>query len=164
MTAFGGGQKAQIRRACVRRGWLTDQEFIEALELSQVMPGANIVNLAIYVGQRQRGLAGATVAVVAGTVPPFFIILFAGWWYLSPYNTPFTHKLLTGCAMGAIGLSVANAIDLTAGQRAQWTSLTIVAAVAVLVGGFHLSLMPALVLFGGLGIVLYELRRRKART
>ncbi len=163
LTSFGGGQKAQIRRACVVRGWLTDQEFIEALELSQVMPGANIVNLAIYVGQRQRGLAGAATALVAGTVPPFFIILLAGWWYLSPYNTPFTHKLLTGCAMGAIGLTVANAIDLTANQRAQWTSLAIVAAVAILVGQFRLSLLPALVIFGGLGIVLYEFRQRKVK-
>lgn len=164
LTSFGGGQKAQIRRACVERGWLTDQEFIEALELSQVMPGANIVNLAIYVGQRQRGLAGATVALLAGTVPPFFIVLLAGWWYLSPYDTPFTHRLLTGCAMGAIGLSVANAIDLTASQRTQWTSLAIVAAVAVLVGQFRMSLLPTLLVFGGLGIVLYELRQRKAKA
>ena len=128
------------------------------------MPGANIINLAIYVGERQRGLAGAATALVAGTVPPFFIILLAGWWYLSPYNTPFTHKLLTGCAMGAIGLTVANAIDLTASQRAQWTSLAIVAAVAVLVGQYRLSLLPTLVVFGGIGIVLYELRRRKAKA
>lgn len=164
LTSFGGGQKAQIRRACVGRGWLTDQEFIEALELSQVMPGANIINLALYVGERQRGLAGATVAFLAGTVPPFFIVLVAGWWYLSPYNTPFTHRLLTGCAMGAIGLTVANAIELTAGQRAEWTSLAIVAAVAVLVGQFRLSLLPTLVVFGGLGIVLYEVRRRGAKA
>ena len=143
---------------------MTDREYIEALELSQVMPGANIVNLAIYVGQRQRGVAGASTALIAGTVPPFFIILLAGWWYSSPYDTPFAHKLLTGCAMGAIGLTVANAVELTAGQRAQWSSLAIVAAVAILVGQFRLSLLPTLVLFGGLGIVLYELRRRKAKA
>lgn len=164
LSSFGGGQKAQIRRACVSRGWLTDQEFIEALELSQVMPGANIVNLAVYVGERQRGALGALVALLAGTVPPFFIVLAAGWWYLSPYNTPLTHRLLAGCAVGAIGLTVANAIDLTSGQRAQWTSLAIVAAVAVLVGQFRLHLVPTLVLFGGLGIVLYVLRARRVKT
>ncbi|MGP6159014.1 MAG: chromate transporter [Vulcanimicrobiaceae bacterium] len=163
LSSFGGGQKAQIRRACVSRGWLTDQEFIEALELAEVMPGANIVNLAVYVGARQRGPAGALVALLAGTVPPFFIVLAAGWWYLSPYNTPFTHRVLTGCAVGAIGLTVANALELTADQRSQWSSLAIVAAVAVLVGAFRLHLLPTLVFFGGLGIVLYELRRRQAR-
>lgn len=162
MSSFGGGQKAQIRRACVARGWLTDQEFIEALELAQVMPGANIVNLAVYVGERQRGVAGAFVALAAAVVPPFFIVLGAGWWYLSPYNTPFTHRVLTGCALGAIGLTVANAIELTAGQRKEWTSLAIVAAVAVVVGQFRMPLLPTLAIFGGIGIVLYDIRRRRS--
>jgi chromate transporter len=142
---------------------LTDQEFIEALELAQVMPGANILNLALYVGERQRGAAGAVVALLAGTVPPFFIVLAAGWWYVSPYNTAFTHRLLTGCAVGAIGLTVANAIELTSGQRSQWTSLVIVAAVAVLVGQFRLQLLPTLVVFGGLGILLYRRRLQAAK-
>lgn len=162
LSSFGGGQKAQIRRACVSRGWLDDDEFIQALELAGVMPGANIVNLALYVGQQQRGTLGALVALLAGTVPPFFIILAAGWWYLSPYNTPFTHKLLTGCAVGAIGLTLANAIELTGNQRSQWTSLAIIAAVAVLVGQFHMHLLVTLFFFGGLGVLLYVLRKRKA--
>jgi chromate transporter len=161
LSSFGGGQKAQIRRACVSRGWLDDQEFIESLELSGVLPGANIVNLAIYVGEVQRGLAGAIVALLAGTVPPFFIVLAAGWWYLSPYNTPFTHKVLAGCAVGAIGLTVGNAIELTIGQRKEWTSLAILAAVAVLVGVYRLELLPTLVIFGGIGVWLYEVRRRR---
>lgn len=127
------------------------------------MPGANVVNLALYVGERQRGVAGAIVALLAGTVPPFFIVLAAGWWYLSPYNTPFTHRVLTGCAVGAIGLTVGNAIDLTLSQRAQWTSLAIVAAVAILVGQFRLHLVPTLAIFGCLGIALYELRGRTAK-
>jgi chromate transporter len=148
----------------VSRGWLTDQEFVEALELSQVMPGANIVNLAVYVGARQRGAAGAIVSLLAGTIPPFLIVLAAGWWYLSPYNTPLTHRALTGCAVGAIGLTLANAIELTAGQRTQWTSLAIVAAVAVLAGHFRLHLVPTLAIFGGLGIALYVARRRKVST
>jgi chromate transporter len=161
LTSFGGGQKAQIRRACVSRGWLNDQEFIEALELSGVLPGANIINLAVYVGEVQRGAIGAIVALIAGIVPPFFIVLVAGWWYLSPYNTPLTHKLLEGCAIAAVGLTVGNAIELTADQRSQWTSLAIVAMVAVLVGWYRLQLVPTLVVFGGLGIVFYEMRRRK---
>ncbi len=126
-----------------------------------MLPGANIVNLAIYVGEVQRGLAGAIVALLAGTVPPFFIVLAAGWWYLSPYNTPFTHKVLAGCAVGAIGLTVGNAIELTIGQRKEWTSLAILAAVAVLVGVYRLELLPTLVIFGGIGVWLYEVRRRR---
>jgi chromate transporter len=164
LSSFGGGQKAQIRRACVSRGWLTDQEFIEALELSQVLPGANIVNLAVYVGTRQRGITGAAVALLAGTLPPFFIVLAAGWWYFSPYDTPFAHRVLTGCAVGAIGLTVANAIELTADQRSQWTSLAIIFTVAVLVAGFRLHLVPTLLIFGGAGMALYEFRRRGSRA
>jgi hypothetical protein len=51
---------------------------------------------------------------------------------------------------------------LTGNQRSQWTSLAIIAAVAVLVGQFHMHLLVTLFFFGGLGILFYELRKRKA--
>src|SRR5689334_12613673 len=56
LSSFGGGVSAWIHRAFVeRRGWLSEAEFSAALALGRIMPGANVVNLAILVGQRLRG-------------------------------------------------------------------------------------------------------------
>ena len=51
-TAFGGGQKASIRHQVTSRGWMDTEGFMDGLELAQVLPGPNILNLAIYCGQK----------------------------------------------------------------------------------------------------------------
>jgi chromate transporter len=163
-TSFGGGQKASIRRDVVRVGkWMTDDEFIEGLEIAQIMPGPNILNLAVYCGQRARGLPGAIVAFLAASVPPFAIVLAAGALYFSKYNTPLVHAMLAGCAAGAVGLTLANAIELSADHRSAWIDLAFIAVTALAVSLLHLSLVLTLVVIGGLSMWRYAAtHRRKA--
>ena len=69
-TSFGGGVVAYLREALVTtRRWLDDDEFLADLELSQTLPGLNATNMSIIVGDRLRGLAGATVAFLGMTLP-----------------------------------------------------------------------------------------------
>src|SRR5215472_8624254 len=66
VSSFGGGVSAWMHAALVeRRGWLDYTEFSSALALARIMPGANIVNLAVLIGHRLIGFSGA-VAAVAG--------------------------------------------------------------------------------------------------
>jgi len=162
-TSFGGGQKAQIRRAVESRGWIDDQHFVEGLEVAQLMPGANLVNLAVYIGGRLRGLPGAVVAMLGVTVPPFLIVLIVGWWYFSPYNVPALRAALAGCAAGAIGLTAANGLELAQPHVREPIALLLIALTAVAVGGLHLHLLPTLAIFGGLGIVRVLVAMRKAK-
>lgn len=111
LTGFGGGQKAQIRREVVtRRKWLTEQEFLEGLELSELLPGPNILNLTVFIGQRLRGVSGALLSLIAGALPAFLIVLAAGMFYFSRFNTPLVHAALKGAAAAAVGLTLANAL------------------------------------------------------
>lgn len=128
------------------------------------MPGANLVNLAVYIGGRLRGLPGALVALLGVTVPPFIIVLLVGWWYFSPYNLPVFHNALAGCAAGAIGLTAANALELTRPFLRQPVALVLVALTAVAVGYFHLNLVPALLVFGGLGVAKMLVARSKEKA
>lgn len=52
MSGFGGVLPWARRTLVDKKRWLNDEEFAEALALSQFLPGPNIVNLAIVVGQR----------------------------------------------------------------------------------------------------------------
>ena len=127
------------------------------------MPGANLVNLAVYIGGRLRGLPGSIVAMLGVTVPPFIIVLFVGWWYFSPYNVPALHAALAGCAAGAIGLTAANALELAQPHLREPVALVLIVLTAVAVGLLHLHLLAALALFGGLGIVRVLVAMRKAK-
>src|SRR5258708_37661332 len=71
ITSFGGSTAAWLYSEIVqRRGWLDEEHFITALTLSQVLPGANPVNLSIYVGSQLRGgIRGVAAAFGIGVAP-----------------------------------------------------------------------------------------------
>jgi chromate transporter len=164
LTSFGGGQKASIRQSVVRqRKWISDDDFLEGLELAQIMPGPNLTNLVVYVGHRVRGWAGALTAFAAVSLPPFAIILIVGAIYFRIKDIPQVHSALVGCAAGAIGLTLANALDMTHDQFVWPLSLLFVAITAVAVSWFKVPLFVVLVVLGPVCIALHR-RRASARA
>lgn len=160
-TSFGGGQKASIRQAVVSRGWIDRDEFMDGLELGQVLPGPNILNLAIYCGQRVRGFAGAVAAFLGASLPPFAIVLIAGALYFKFAANPYVHGALRGCAVGALGLTVGNALELSWDERGDWVRIALLAVTAAVVSLAHMPLLLVLVVFGGLGIAREYVRSRR---
>jgi chromate transporter len=157
-TAFGGGQKASIRQQVLSRGWMDAERFMDGLEIAQVLPGPNILNLAIYCGQRVRGIPGAIAAFLGASMPPFAIILIAGALYFKFSSNPFVQGALRGCAAGALGLTIGNALELSWDERSDWIRIALLAVTALTVTFLHMPLLMVLVVFGGLGIA-HEYRR-----
>jgi chromate transporter len=160
-TSFGGGQKASIRQQVVKQGWMDKDAFLEGLELAQVLPGPNILNLAIFCGQRARGVPGAIAAFLGASIPPLLIVLVAGALYFKYSANPFVRGGLRGCAVGALGLTVANALELSWDERNDWIKLVLLALTAVVVSLFKMPLLLVLVVFGGIGIMHEYLRSRR---
>jgi chromate transporter len=162
-TAFGGGQKASIRQQVLSRGWMDHDRFMDGLEIAQVLPGPNILNLALYCGQRVRGLAGAAAAFAGASIPPFIIVLIAGALYFKFASNPYVQGALRGCAAGAVGLTIANALELTWDERTDWIRIVLLALTAATVSLLRMPLLLVLVIFGGIGIVHEYLRSRKKK-
>jgi chromate transporter len=160
-TAFGGGQKASIRQQVLARGWMDRERFMDGLEIAQVLPGHNILNLALYCGQRARGIPGAIAAFVGASIPPFAIVLMAGALYFRFAANPFVHGALVGCAAGALGLTIGNALELTWDERSDWARIVLVAVTALAVSIIKMPLLLVLVTFGGAGIVREYLRTQR---
>ena len=69
-TSFGGGVVAYLRNSLVsKRAWLDDKGFVELLSISQSLPGLNSTNMAILIGDRLCGLAGALAGIVGICLP-----------------------------------------------------------------------------------------------
>jgi chromate transporter len=160
-TAFGGGQKASIRQQVLSRGWMDRDRFMDGLEVAQVLPGPNILNLAVYCGQRARGIPGAVAAFLGASIPPFIIVLITGALYFKFVSDPYVHGALLGCAAAALGLTIGNALELTWDERPDWTRLLLIAVTVVGVSFLKMPLLLVLVIFGGIGIVHEYLRSRK---
>ncbi|MFY9720504.1 MAG: chromate transporter [Candidatus Cybelea sp.] len=160
-TSFGGGQKASIRQAVLAQGWMPPDAFMDGLEIAQVLPGPNILNLAIYCGQRVRGVPGALAAFAGASLPPFAIVLVAGALYFQFASNPFVHGALRGCAAGALGLTIGNALELTWDERRSWFGLALIVVTALAVSLLRMPLLVVMALFGGAGVLVEARRMRK---
>ncbi|HYW54075.1 MAG TPA: chromate transporter [Dongiaceae bacterium] len=153
-TAFGGGQMSAMRREIVRNNrWLDDDEYLELYAIAQLLPGANPTNLAVLVGSRLRGWPGAAVALLAAVLPGFTILMVLAAVALDS-RLPAVTGALTACAAVAVGLTLANAIELTLPRRRSVVDLSIVVAVALAVLVLHFSLALTLAVFVPLALLL----------
>lgn len=105
LTSFGGGITAYIRRLVVtQKGWLTDDEFLPGLGVVQLLPGANVAGLAVYIGNHLRGPLGSMVALVSLFVPPFVTTCALGFLYFNAGHKADATAVLTGVTAVACGL------------------------------------------------------------
>ena len=117
MTSFGGGLTAYIRRLVVsQKRWLTDEEFLPGLGLVQLLPGANVVGLSVYIGNHLRGPIGSVVALTSIITPPFVMVCGLGFLYFHAGTTTDTRALLAGVTAAACGLMASMVFE--AGQKA----------------------------------------------
>jgi chromate transporter len=141
-TSFGGARAAYFRHAMVvSRRWLTDEQFLEGLTISQILPGPNISNLSVYLGQRLRGLMGAILAVIAVLLPGTVMIVALAMAYFGHGNLPGLPAVFKGVGAAAVGLSLATTLQVGvkgARRRLDWLVILIT---FLAVGFLHVSLL-----------------------
>jgi chromate transporter len=107
LASFGGGLSAWSRHIVVeQRRWMTDEEFLSAMTVCRLLPGANQVNLAVFVGARLRGISGAIAAVTGLLAAPMLIVLALGAVYIAHRNDPAVQAVLRGMTAAAVALSL----------------------------------------------------------
>ncbi len=154
-SAFGGSTQALIFREAVdNRKWLTEQEFLTGQALSQVLPGANPVNIALYVGLRVRGGIGAIVAVFGMIIPAFMIIMAMGYAYRQMSGLPVTHFVLGGVAAAGIGATLSMGFKIARKLPRDLVTYLIGFAVFLAIGVLQLPMIPVVLFAVPLSIAL----------
>ena len=85
LVGFGGpaAHIALMRDEVVRRrGWMSDEEFLDAVGAVNLLPGPNSTELALHIGRRQAGTAGLLVAGACFILPPVALVLACAWAYV----------------------------------------------------------------------------------
>src|SRR5262245_58446513 len=153
--SFGGGLVAWLYRELVeKRRWLTETDFLGGLTLSQVLPGINMTNMAVYVGQRLRGWRGAGIALLGLLLVPFFFNIGLYTFYAEVQAVPGATPFLDGIAAAAVALflsvglkSVRHAVR-TAGH---WAVLI---AIVVFVGVLRWPMVPVVLCLAPISVAL----------
>ncbi len=132
LQGFGGVLAVAQRELVERKGWLTREEFVEMLALSQVLPGPNVVNLALMLGDRFFGLKGAFAAVGGMLAVPLVIVMALTIAYAEFSRLAFVSGALRGMGAVAAGLIIATAIKLMGTLGSNRLGPPLAAAFAVL--------------------------------
>src|SRR5215213_8124155 len=75
LQGFGGVLAVVQRELVEKKRWLTREEFVEDWAVAQIMPGPNVVNIALMIGGRHFGLRGALVAVAGMLTAPLMLLM-----------------------------------------------------------------------------------------
>lgn len=98
-TAFGG-PAAHIAimhdEVVIRRKWLTDEEFLDLLGATNLIPGPNSTEMAIHIGYVRSGWRGLMIAGLCFIAPAVLIVLALAWLYVRFGTTPQAEWLLYG--------------------------------------------------------------------
>ena len=165
LQGFGGALAVAQRELVDRKRWVTEAEFAEEWGIAQILPGPNVVNLAVMFGDRHFGWRGALAALAGMISIPMALLLL-----LATAYTPFaTHPGVTGAlrGMGAVaaGMIAAAALRLWPAIRRHPLGLLPCALLGAMafaaVGVLHLPLAPVLLGLGSLacGLTYWRMRR-----
>lgn len=163
LQGFGGVLPVAQRELVERLHWLTRDQFLELLALSQVLPGPNIVNLGLILGDRHFGWRGGLAAMAGMLAAPLVIVLLLALAAGNLSDVPQVAGALRGMGIVAAGLVLSTALKLAPGLRqnrlGRPAAAVFVLMTAVAVGVLRWPL-PAVVL--GLGVAAVGLAWRRS--
>lgn len=154
LASFGGGLSAWSREVIVvEKKWMSEEEFLSAITMCRILPGANQVNLAVFVGNKMAGVPGAVASIIGLTCVPVLIVLAMGFGYFTFHHVPALQDILRGAAAAAVALTFAMAIKT--GKKCLGGVVPIVLFVAIFLmnGVWRMHLLPCLALLAPLSLL-----------
>lgn len=159
---FGGGYAMMpiLQREVVEgRGWSTSEEVLDYYAIGQCLPGLNAVNVAIFVGYKNRKSAGAMASALGMVTPSVVIIVLIAMFLenimgVVAVQNAFAAVRVAVCALvlqAAWGMAKAGVQDVATG---------VIFVVCLLVMSFTgLSPVPVVLVSGAVGMLLMRLKK-----
>lgn len=155
---FGGGWAmiSLLERDIVNsQRWLTKEEFLDNLAISQSLPGILAVNMAIAVGYKMRGIPGAIVATL-GTILPSFLIILSIAIFLTPETIQQNHVLSSifkGIRPAVVALILSPVFTTAKSAKISWKNCWIPISIAFLIWS-SLPLVSSPILYIIIGVIV----------
>ena len=157
LQGFGGVLAVVQRELVDKRRWLTREEFVEEWAVAQVLPGANVVNLSLMLGDRYFGWRGGLTALAGLLTFPVLIVLALAVLFAGISDQPQVQGALRGMSAVAAGMIAAVGLKLLPSLKTnmlpalmQWA---MIALTFVAIAVWHVRLIWVLLVIGGLGAV-----------
>ena len=175
VVSFGGGYGMipLIQETVISHGWLTQEEILNFIAVSESTPGPIAINMATFIGSSQGGILGSFIATLGIVIPSFVIILLIATLAKNLMKFAGVKATLNGIRQTIIGMIFATFVTMFISTifsiktvestfAFDWKGLVIFAVVAIIALAFKLwrkkSISPILLIVfsGGLGLLMYS--------
>jgi chromate transporter len=112
LQGFGGVLAVVQRELVEKKKWLTLEEFVEDWSVAQILPGPNVINLAIMIGGKYFGWRGALSALVGLLLVPTVLVLFIASAIAGVADSQAMQGALRGMGAVSAGLIMATGIKM----------------------------------------------------
>ncbi|BDT67936.1 hypothetical protein os1_21150 [Comamonadaceae bacterium OS-1] len=157
LQGFGGVLGVVQREMVEKKRWLTQEQFLEDWAVAQIMPGPNVLNLGVMIGDRHFGLRGALAAIAGLLAVPLLVVLALALVYAQYAEHPAVIGALRGMGAVAAGLICATGLRLLRAVRRHVMGVALCAVLGVLsfvpIALLHWPLAYVLLVVGGLACV-----------
>lgn len=140
ISGFGGVLPWARRSIVEQEKWISSEEFNALLGICQIVPGPNIVNLAVCVGSRFAGVRGALASVLGLMLGPSALVILLGMLYEHYSYLPAVQGMLRGISAVGIGLIAGTGFKMMRNEFSFPPMLLVVAVTVIAAGVFHLHL------------------------
>ncbi len=175
VVSFGGGYGMipLIQETVISHGWLTQEEILNFIAVSESTPGPIAINMATFIGSSQGGILGSFIATLGIVIPSFVIVLLIATLAKNLMKFAGVKATLNGIRPTIIGMIFATFVTMFISTifsiktvesifAFDWKGLVIFAVVAIIALAFKLwrkkSISPILLIVfsGGLGLLMYS--------
>jgi chromate transporter len=170
LQGFGGVVAIVQRELVDKKQWMTPAEFVEEWAVAQVMPGPNVVNLAMIIGNRFFGLRGALCALAGMLTFPLILLLLLAILYSPIATHPGVAGALRGMSAVAAGMIMASGLRLIPALQKHPLGWLLCALIAILCFiGIALLRLPLVFILlslggGGSALVYRQLKQIQSTT
>lgn len=166
LFTIGGGMAMLplIQKIAVEdKHWLSEEDMIDCIALSQALPGVIAINSATYIGKRLRGITGSLVATFGVVLPSFLIIILLTTLLGSIGENQYLENAFTGIKAAVCGLVLVSAWKL--GKQIMKDPFCWIVGVSafVVIGIFRITAVWGILAGAAVGIVYHTVRMRLDR-
>ncbi len=148
-----------------RRKWLSQEEFLDILALSQALPGVFAVNMATSVGSQLKGIPGAVSAIVGNILMPVLIILGFATSFRFLQDNALYEAIFKGIRPAVVALIAAPVFNMAKTAKISWRNfwIPIVAALLIWIVGLSPMWVVLAAIVGGFLYGHYQQRKEVHR-
>lgn len=156
--SFGGGYgmiPLITQELVEQHGWVTMEQLVDMVAISQMTPGPIAINIATFAGYQTAGFAGSLVATIGIIAPSAMIVIIGVSYFLKHHEHPKVQAVLKGIRPVVIALIAYSGLMIAQGVIDGWVPAMMI--LMALVASHYYKLHPMIVLGagGGIGILFY---------